>query len=81
LITATLSTATLGTLTRRSWRAVQRWAEWFRTVVRTIVGVPDYDRYLRHVRVAHPDVTPLSQDDFVSDQLQRRYNRPGSRCC
>ena len=75
-----MSTA-LGTATRRARRAARRWAERFRTVVRTIVGVPDYDRYLRHVRITHPGVTPLSQDEFISDQLMRRYSRPGTRCC
>lgn len=80
-----MSTASKGaanvSVSRRAWGASRLWAQRLRTILRTIAGVPDYDRYLRHVRLAHPDVTPLSQDEFVSDQLRRRYSRPGARCC
>lgn len=50
-------------------------------IVRRIIGVPDYDVYLAHHRVAHPDVVPLTRDAFARDALARRYERPGSRCC
>jgi uncharacterized short protein YbdD (DUF466 family) len=49
--------------------------------VRRVIGVPDYDRYLAHMRRHHPTVPPLSSDAFVRDALARRYERPGSRCC
>jgi len=48
---------------------------------RTVIGAPDYARYLRHVRERHPDQTPLSREAFARDALARRYDRPGSRCC
>lgn len=51
------------------------------TVVRLVIGAPDYERYLAHVARRHPDRTPLSRDDFARDALSRRYDRPGSRCC
>ena len=50
-------------------------------VARTIVGVPDYARYLRHMSQRHPDAAPMSRDAFTRDALARRYERPGSRCC
>jgi uncharacterized short protein YbdD (DUF466 family) len=49
--------------------------------IRLIIGAPDYAAYLRHVREAHPERTPLSEPEFQQDRLTARYSRPGSRCC
>ena len=51
------------------------------TLVRRIIGAPDYERYLAHVNRRHPGTTPLTRDAFARDALARRYDRPGSRCC
>lgn len=56
-------------------------AQYVGTVIRRIIGAPDYDRYLLHVARRHPDTTPLTRDEFARDALARRYDRPGSRCC
>jgi uncharacterized short protein YbdD (DUF466 family) len=50
-------------------------------VVRRIIGVPDYDRYVAHVRMHHPDASPLSRGEFERQRMNDRYSRPGSRCC
>lgn len=50
-------------------------------VVRRIVGVPDYERYVAHVRDRHPGTVPMSRDDFVRARLEDRYSKPGQRCC
>lgn len=50
-------------------------------VVRTIIGAPDYDRYVAHVRQCHPDRVPLTRDEFARERLQARYSQPGNRCC
>jgi len=50
-------------------------------VIRQVIGVPDYDRYLAHFRVAHPGCEPVSQDAFMRERLEERYSRPGSKCC
>jgi uncharacterized short protein YbdD (DUF466 family) len=50
-------------------------------VVRRIIGVPDYDRYLAHMREHHPEDVPLSHDEFIRQRQIDRYSRPGSRCC
>lgn len=55
-------------------RAVQR-------AIARVLGVPDYDTYLRHVALVHPDRAPLSHDDFVRERLAARYASPGARCC
>ncbi|HXD49051.1 MAG TPA: YbdD/YjiX family protein [Gemmatimonadaceae bacterium] len=58
-------------------RSITRFAD----VVRRVIGVPDYDVYLSHLRSRHPDQHPLSRDEFTRQRLNDRYNKPGSRCC
>ena len=50
-------------------------------VVRTIIGAPDYERYVAHVKECHPDRQPMSRDEFAQSRLEARYNQPGNRCC
>jgi uncharacterized short protein YbdD (DUF466 family) len=50
-------------------------------VLRTLMGAPDYERYVAHVRARHPGAEPLSREAFVRERLEARYSRPGSRCC
>lgn len=49
-------------------------------VTRRILGVPDYERYVAHVRVAHPDQVPMTEREFFKERLEGRA-KPGSRCC
>jgi uncharacterized short protein YbdD (DUF466 family) len=49
--------------------------------LRAIIGVPDYDRYVEHCRLHHPDTSPMTRDQFARDLLERKYSRSGSRCC
>ena len=50
-------------------------------ITRRIIGVPDYDAYLAHVREAHPGRAPMSREEFEHARLHDRYSRPGQRCC
>ncbi len=56
---------------------LQRWID----VVRTVIGVPDYTRYLNHMRARQPECSVLSKEEFAKMRLEARYSRPGSRCC
>ena len=49
--------------------------------IRRVIGAPDYERYLAHVRRAHPGAVPMSRDEFMRARLEDRYARPGARCC
>ena len=49
--------------------------------VRAVIGVPDYARYLAHLRAKHPDTTPLSRVEFARERERARYEGTGSRCC
>ena len=61
--------------------AIGRWLERAARAVRTMVGAPDYDAYVAHVRERHPDACPLTREQFVDARLRARYERPGARCC
>jgi uncharacterized short protein YbdD (DUF466 family) len=58
-----------------------RWLGRVGVVIRRIIGAPDYDHYLAHMRARHPELTPLSRDRFIATQLQARFEKSGARCC
>lgn len=62
-------------------RDVQGVAHRVGDVIRQIIGAPNYDAYLAHVREHHPDRTPLTEDEFRLERLSARYSKPGNRCC
>jgi uncharacterized short protein YbdD (DUF466 family) len=62
--------ATLG----RAWRAATRTA-------RLAIGIPDYDVYLAHLRMRHPEQVPMGRDAFFHERMQARYGKGRSRCC
>ena len=53
---------------------------WVR-ILRTIIGVPDYERYRRHMQARHPGCPLLTPAEFARERLESRYAKPGSRCC
>ena len=50
-------------------------------IIKQIIGVPDYERYIAHQRATHPGCDVLSREAFMRERLEARYNRPGSKCC
>ena len=62
-------------------RDVRAWLRRAAAVVRTVMGAPDYERYVAHVRDHHPECDVLSRDEFMRQRLESRYSKPGSRCC
>ena len=50
-------------------------------VLRRVIGVPDYDAYLAHMRAHHPACAVLSPDEFLAERMRDKYDRPGHRCC
>jgi len=57
--------------------SLSRWA----AVLRAVAGVPDYARYLAHMRDAHPGDRLMSEAEFNRSRLAARYDSVGSRCC
>lgn len=50
-------------------------------VLRRIVGVPDYDTYVAHVRECHAGTVPMTREEFEKARMEDKYSRPGQRCC
>ena len=49
---------------------------------RLMVGVPNYDTYLQHMRRQHPDKTPRTYKEFYDNRVNARFGGDGSfRCC
>ena len=50
-------------------------------VCRQMFGIPDYDRYLDHMRKHHPHDAVLSAREFCARAIDRKYEGKGPRCC
>jgi uncharacterized short protein YbdD (DUF466 family) len=51
---------------------------------RLMVGVPDYDAYVAHRRIAHPGEPVMTYEEFFRERQSSRYGVGGgkiSRCC
>ena len=51
------------------------------SIARAVLGVPDYPRYLAHMRSAHPGDRVMSETEFRHTRMNDRYNSTGSKCC
>jgi uncharacterized short protein YbdD (DUF466 family) len=49
--------------------------------VRRIIGIPDYDAYIAHLRMRHPDRPIPTQAEFFAERQRARYRAGGGRCC
>jgi Uncharacterized small protein len=58
------------------------WVHRLRQMARMMVGVPDYDAYLRHMLANHPDRTPMDRTEFFRERQEARYGgKNGGKCC
>ena len=46
-----------------------------------LIGIPDYERYVEHMALHHPDAPLLSRREFCAHAIDRKYGRNGPRCC
>ena len=47
-----------------------------------MIGVPDYDNYVEHMRITHPDQTPMTYEEFFRERQDARYGGTGgAKCC
>jgi len=53
----------------------------FRQGARLMVGVPDYETYLAHMRRVHPERAAMTYAAFFRERQEARYGRGGSRGC
>lgn len=51
---------------------------------RMLVGIPDYDTYVLHMKTNHPDQEVMNYEAFFRDRQDARYGgngKGGFRCC
>lgn len=47
-----------------------------------MVGVPDYDNYVRHMQMNHPEERAMTYEEFFRQRQDARYGgKNGARCC
>jgi len=51
------------------------------STLKTVLGMPDYDRYLAHRRACHPGEPVQSRREHYLEYVKRRYGGGGGRCC
>lgn len=44
-------------------------------------GFPDYEAYVAHCLKVHPEVPPLSRQEFVRHRMNARFGRGRVGCC
>ncbi len=44
-----------------------------------MIGMPDYDNYVEHMRVNHPDQTPMTYEEFFRERQDARYGGKAAR--
>jgi uncharacterized short protein YbdD (DUF466 family) len=51
--------------------------------LRLMVGMPDYGKYLEHMRMRHPGRAVMSYEEFFVDRQRARHGGGGrlTRCC
>ena len=57
---------------------------WAARAARLMVGVPDYETYVKHRRAEHPDEPVMTYEEFYQNRLQARYTVDKDRmrgCC
>jgi uncharacterized short protein YbdD (DUF466 family) len=51
---------------------------------RLMVGQPNYDTYVAHVRATHPELEPMTRAEFFRNREAARFGGGGTggfRCC
>jgi uncharacterized short protein YbdD (DUF466 family) len=51
--------------------------------LRLMIGMPEYDVYVAHMKMAHPDKAIMSYEAFFRERQEARFGGRGkiSRCC
>jgi uncharacterized short protein YbdD (DUF466 family) len=55
-----------------------------RQTTRLMVGIPDYDGYVRHRQANHPDLPIMTYEEFFIERQLNRYSGANGRigkCC
>lgn len=48
---------------------------------RLMVGVPDYETYVAHMKQTHPDLPAMTYEEFFRNRQEARYAGGVGKCC
>lgn len=48
---------------------------------RLMVGLPDYETYVAHLKAQHPERPVPSYEEFFRERQEARYGGGAGRCC
>jgi uncharacterized short protein YbdD (DUF466 family) len=60
---------------------LSRLGKYLGQAARLMVGVPDYETYVAHVKATHPERPVMSYEEFFRDRQEARYGGGAGRCC
>ncbi|MBK9218865.1 MAG: YbdD/YjiX family protein [Uliginosibacterium sp.] len=58
-----------------------RMGQYLGQAAKMMVGMPDYDAYVQHTRLKHPDREPMSYEAFFRERQDARYASSVGKCC
>ena len=53
----------------------------FRSFIRALAGMPDYQRHIEHLRRCHPERPIPTERQYFEEYLEGRYQDGPTRCC
>jgi uncharacterized short protein YbdD (DUF466 family) len=60
---------------------VQTAGRYLGQAMRLMVGLPDYDGYVEHMRATHPDRPVMTYEEFFRERQDARYRSRAGKCC
>ncbi|CAO3420436.1 YbdD/YjiX family protein [Azospirillum endophyticum] len=60
---------------------LSRFRGYFEQTAKLMIGVPDYDTYVAHMRDRHPDKPVMTYREFLDNRLEARYGGGKAGCC
>ena len=64
-------------LSPKNWSRIATLWQNLQTSFRLMVGVPDYENYLAHMKQHHPDLEPMDAKTFYRHCIDSRYPSSG----
>ena len=61
----------------QNWKCVATLWRYLQQSFRLMVGMPDYQTYVTHMREHHPDLTPMDEKTFFRYCVDARYPSAG----
>ena len=68
-------------MAKKPQNLLSTWFNRAQETARLMVGVPDYDTYLTHMREKHPDKQALSYEAFFANRMDARFGASNRRAC